>query len=219
MCDHLIAVVFCYTAAYFIFIFIFIFLVFFMSTIIDTIKSRRSVRDFTDDPVSKDNINIILDAGRWAPSGLNNQPWRYIVVQERDTIEQVATCTHYGNVVLGAPLLIAVFLDHDAGYNYVKDVQATGASIQNMLLACCGLELGAVWLGEILNRKEKVNSILDAPDSLELMAVIAVGHPVEKERTSTRKGIEDVTFNEKYGKVGKYGMKLGVDLGGKRRRD
>ncbi len=172
-----------------------------MSTIIDTILSRRSVRDFTEGSVSKENINTILDAGRWAPSGLNNQPWCYIVVQECGTIEQIATCTHYGNVVLSAPLLIAVFLDHDAEYNYVKDVQAIGASIQNMLLACCELELGAVWLGEILNRKEKVNSILDAPDSLELMAVLAIGHPVEKERTSTRKSIQDVTFNEKYGDV------------------
>lgn len=62
-------------------------------------------------------------------------------------------------------------------------------------------ELGALWPGEILNQKEKVNSILDAPDSLELMAVLAIGHPVEKDRTSTRKGIGDVTFNGKYGKV------------------
>lgn len=180
-----------------------------MSTIIGTIKSRRSVRDFTGDPVSKDNINTILDAGRWAPSGLNNQPWCYIVVQERSTIEQIATCTHCGNVVLGAPLLIAVFLNHDAGYNYVKDVQAIGASIRNMLLACCELELGAVWLGEILNRKEKVNSILDAPDSMELMAVLAIGHPVEKECISSRKDIGDVTFNEKYGNVWKIQDKMG----------
>ena len=177
-----------------------------MSTIIDTIKSRRSVRDFMDKPVSKDQINTILDAGRWAPSGLNNQPWLYIIVQEPGTIEQIATCTHYNNVVQGAPLLIAVFLDHDAEYNYVKDVQAIGASIQNMLLACCELELGAVWLGEILNQKEKVNSILGTPDSLELMAVLAIGHPVEKDRTSTRKGLEDITFKEKFGTVwGKTG--------------
>ncbi len=170
-----------------------------MSTIIDTIRSRRSVRDFTGAPISKDDINTILDAGRWAPSGLNNQPWRYIVVQDCETIEEIATCTHYSNVVQGAPLLIVVFLNHDAKYNYMKDVQAIGASIQNMLLVCCELELGAVWLGEILNRKEKVNSILDAPDSLELMAVLAIGCPVEKERISTRKGVDDVTFNEKFG--------------------
>ena len=170
-----------------------------MPGVIDTILSRRSVRKFTDEPVAKTYINTILNAGRWAPSGLNNQPWRYIVVQDRDTIEEIACCTRYSNVVQGARVLIAVFLDKDAIYNYVKDVQAVGASIQNMLLACCNLELGAVWLGEILNRKEKVNLILDAPDPFELMAVLAIGNPMDEERLSTRKDVREVAFNEKFG--------------------
>ncbi len=68
-----------------------------------------------------------------------------------------------------------------------------------MLLVFYDLGLGAVWLGEILNQKEKVNSILDVPDSLELM-VLQSEHPVEKDRTSTRKGIGDVTFNGIFGK-------------------
>ncbi|MBN2487495.1 MAG: nitroreductase family protein [Methanosarcinaceae archaeon] len=167
--------------------------------VIDTILSRRSVRTFTNGHVAKTHINTILDAGRWAPSGLNNQPWRYIVVQDRDTIEEIACCTRYSNVVQGARFLIAVFLDRDAVYNYVKDVQAVGASIQNMLLACCDLGLGAVWLGEILNRKEKVNQILNAPDAFELMAVLAIGNPADEERTSTRKAVREVAFNEKFG--------------------
>jgi nitroreductase len=167
--------------------------------VIDTILSRRSVRKFTEEPVAKTHINTILNAGRWAPSGLNNQPWRYIVVQDRDTIEEIAGCTRYSNVVQGARVLIAVFLDQDVVYNYVKDVQAVGASIQNMLLACFDLGLGAVWLGEILNQKEKVNLILDAPDSYELMAVLAIGNPTEEERTSTRKAVREIAFNEKFG--------------------
>jgi nitroreductase len=167
--------------------------------VIDTILSRRSVRKFTNGPVTKTHINTILDAGRWAPSGLNNQPWRYIVVQDRDTIQEIACCTRYSDVVQGARILIAVFLDKDAIYNYMKDVQAVGASIQNMLLACCDLGLGAVWLGEILNRKEKVNLILDAPDTFELMAVLAIGDPTDEERTSTRKAIREIAFNGKFG--------------------
>jgi len=170
-----------------------------LPAVIDTILSRRSVRKYTNEAVSKAHINTVLNAGRWAPSGLNNQPWRYIVVQNRETIQRIAGCTRYGDVVRGAPLLIAVFLDQDAVYDRVKDIQAVGASIQNMLLACSSLGLGAVWLGEILNRKEKVNLILDAPESFELMAVLAVGHPTDEERTSTRRGIREITFNEKFG--------------------
>ncbi|TFH03154.1 MAG: nitroreductase family protein, partial [Methanosarcina sp.] len=94
---------------------------------------------------------------------------------------------------------IAAFLDTEHSYNRTKDIQAIGASIQNMLLACCELNLGAVWLGEILNQSEKVNSILECPSKLELMAVLAIGEPVSKERTSTRKALPELVFEDRYG--------------------
>lgn len=68
-----------------------------------------------------------------------------------------------------------------------------------MLLVCCELGFGGVWLGEILNQKEKVNSILECPPKLELMAVLAIGEPSPKERTSTRKTLSEIVYNEKYG--------------------
>jgi nitroreductase len=169
------------------------------SKVINTILNRRSVREFTDKPVSKEDINIILDSGHWAPSGLNNQPWRFIVIRDRETIQKLSECTHYSGIVAGAPLLIATFLNNETSYNRTKDLEAIGAAIQNMLLTCCELGLGGVWLGEILNQKEKVNSILDCPSDLELMAVLAIGEPVPKERTSTRRGLSEIVFDEKYG--------------------
>jgi len=169
------------------------------SKVIDTILKRRSVREFTDKPVSKEDINTILNTGHWAPSGLNNQPWRFIVVRNRETIHKLSECTHYSGIVAGAPLLIAAFLDTEHSYNRTKDVQAIGAAIQNMLLTSCELGLGGVWLGEILNQNEKVNSILDCPSKLELMAVLAIGEPVPKERTSTRKALSEIVFDDRYG--------------------
>jgi len=169
------------------------------SKVIDTILNRRSVREFMDKPVSKENINLILNAGRWAPSGLNNQPWRFIVIRNRETIQKLSECTHYTGIVAGAPLLIAAFLDTETSYNRIKDIEAIGAAIQNMLLACCELGLGGVWLGEILNQKEKVNSILECPSKLELMAALAIGEPTPKERTSTRKALSETVYDEKYG--------------------
>lgn len=170
-----------------------------MSATIETILARRSIREYTGSPVSKDYINTILECGRWAPSGLNNQPWKFIVIRNEDTIRKMADCTHYSKIVLHANVLIAVYLDHDTMYHHDKDVLAIGASIQNMLLACTDLQLGAVWLGEILKKSEQVDAILEVPDSFELMAALAIGHPVERERSSTRKGIEEITFHEKYG--------------------
>ncbi|KKG14386.1 nitroreductase [Methanosarcina sp. 2.H.T.1A.6] len=169
------------------------------SKVIDTILNRRSVREFTDRPISKDEINTILNAGRWAPSGLNNQPWRFVVVRNPETIHKLSECTHYSSIVAGAPLLIAAFLDSENSYNRTKDIQVIGASVQNMLLACCELGLGAVWLGEILNQHEKVNSILECPSKLELMAVLAIGEPAPGKRTSTRKALSELVFEDRYG--------------------
>ncbi|WP_407356712.1 nitroreductase family protein [Methanolobus sp. WCC5] len=171
-----------------------------MPDTIDTILSRRSIRKFTDYPVDDQSIRTILETGRWAPSGLNNQPWKFIVIKDRSTMEELATCTHYGDIIKSSPLLIAVYLDTTTMYNRTKDIQAIGASVQNMLLACCDLGLGAVWLGEILNNGNKVNLILNCPDTLELMAVLAIGRPAENGRQSTRKNLEEITYYESYGK-------------------
>lgn len=165
---------------------------------IEAIKTRRSVREFTNENISDEIIGDILEAGRWAPSGLNNQAWRFIVVQKRDTKEAISNLTHYGSIVRNAQVLIVVFLDSDQMYDYTKDVQSIGACIQNMLLAIHSMGLGAVWLGEILKNKEKVNKVLEAPDSYELMAVVALGHPVEKARSSDRKELSGLVFREMF---------------------
>ncbi len=170
-----------------------------MQGTIETILSRRSIRNYTSKPVARTDITMILEAGRWAPSGLNNQPWKFIVVQNRDTIEKLAGCTRYSSIVKGASVIITVFLDTSTMYDRTKDVQSIGAAIQNMLLACCELGLGAVWLGEILNNKEQVNLILGTPKSLELMAALAIGHPTGSKTTSLRKELHEIAFDELYG--------------------
>lgn len=167
---------------------------------IEAIRTRRSVRGFTDENVGDEAITSILEAGRWAPSGLNNQPWRFIIVRNPETRVELSKLTVYGPTIKNAPVLVVVFLDTEHMYNYVKDVQSIGACIQNMFLCIHSLGLGGVWLGEILKSREKVNEILDAPDTYELMAVIALGHPASKLRISERKELDQLVFHEKFGK-------------------
>lgn len=167
--------------------------------VMEAIMSRRSVREFTDEEVTDDLIGKIIEAGRWAPSGLNNQAWRFIVVRDAGTKEDISGRTHYGAIIKNAPVLIAVFLDMDSMYDRTKDVQSIGACIQNMLLAIHSIGLGGVWLGEILKKKEGVNKVLDVPDSYELMAVVALGHPVRKKRMSERKELTHLVFRERFG--------------------
>lgn len=167
--------------------------------VIEAMKSRRSVREFKDEDVDDMALEEIIDAGRWAPSGLNNQAWRFIIIRDIGTKEDLCGLTHYGAIIKNAPVLIAVFLDRNEMYDHTKDVQSIGACIQNILLAIHSKGLGAVWLGQILNNKEGVNSVLMAPDSYELMAVIALGHPVYKKRVSERKRLSHLVFRERFG--------------------
>jgi nitroreductase len=143
----------------------------------ELIKTRRSIRKFTQEAVDGEVIDKIIEAGIWAPSGLNNQPWRFAVIKDNDLKQEISALTHYSKVVVSAKVLIAVFLDTASSYDRTKDLQAIGACIQNMLLYIHSMGLGAVWLGEILKSRKEVLSIVDGPEDFELMAVIALGHP------------------------------------------
>lgn len=161
--------------------------------LMEAILKRRSIRKFTSESVSREEILQILEAGRWAPSGLNNQPWRFMVLYSDDPRKQaLELCTRYSHVVRGASVLIAVFLDKAHKYHHDKDCQSAGACIQNMLLAVHGLNLGGVWLGEIINQEDMVHEVLGTQGSaLQLMAVIAVGRPAAS-GSSSRKDLAEL---------------------------
>jgi len=143
---------------------------------LEFIKSRKSVRKFKDTKIEKETIKSILECARWAPSGLNNQPWKVFVVEYPTIKRLLAECTKYNSIIENAPVNFVIFLDKQKSYDRVKDVQGMGAFIQTMLLSIHAFELGAVWLGEILNKKENVNELFKLdPDKFELMGVIAMG--------------------------------------------
>ena len=160
--------------------------------IIDIIKSRRSIRKFTSEPVSEELVETILEAGRWAPSGLNNQPWRFAVIRDAGLRQAISELTHYSKIVMAAQVLITVFLDTEKSYHREKDIQAIGACLQNMLLEAHSLGLGAVWLGEIIRSNEQIKTILGLARRLDLMAVVALGYPDEKPKSVKRKPLADL---------------------------
>jgi nitroreductase len=164
--------------------------------IFDGIYTRRSVRHYRDEPIAREDILTIIKAGTWAPSGLNNQPWRFVIVRDEDRRFELAGLTNARKIIEEAPVSIAVFADRNAMYDDLKDHQAMGACIQNMLLAAHALDLGAVWLGEILNKADKVASLLEVPDTMKLMAVVAIGQPADRSQVSRRKDISEVLLKE-----------------------
>ncbi|MDH3392497.1 MAG: nitroreductase family protein [Desulfobulbaceae bacterium] len=166
------------------------------SPVLEAIYKRRSIREFTDQNVETDLLHEIIRAGIWAPSGLNNQPWRFVIIKDEETRNLIAAQTHYGHIIKAAPALIAVYLDQGEMYNETKDHQAAGACIENMLLATEALGLGSVWLGQILQNKAEVNVLLGLTDNLDLMAVLAIGHPAHHDQKSQRKSLTEFIIKE-----------------------
>ncbi len=158
---------------------------------------RRSIRKYTDEPVTKEALTAILEAGRWAPSGLNNQPWRFLVITKEDPRhDRLQDCTKYGHIVRASKACICVLLEREAMYSDIKDHQGAGACIQNMLLATHALGLGAVWLGEIINDQAKTLGALEIDETkYELQAVLAVGHPDQK-GSSQRKPLSELLLED-----------------------
>lgn len=164
-------------------------------SVYNLIKKRRSIRHFSDKSVGKSKIIKILDAARWAPSGLNNQPWRFVVIYNKKLKARVSKFTKYSFIISRASSLILVFLDRKSSYNPTKDAMAIGASIQNMLLCTEEQGLSSCWLGEILNQKQKVNKLLKIKRQYDLMAAIALGYSSKKAK-SMRMNLDKLILKE-----------------------
>ncbi len=160
--------------------------------VLEAIYSRRSIREYTDEPVEDQQVLEIIRAGMWAPSGLNNQPWRFAIVKEPGLKAKFEPLTKYSRIIKSARVLLPVFIEKEAMYHPVKDHQAIGACLENMLLAAHSMGLGAVWLGEIIKSDMQIRNLLGLGDHLELMAVIALGHPARRDQKSRRRDMDEL---------------------------
>lgn len=161
-----------------------------MNEVLQAIQQRRSIRRFTPEPLTREQIQTILEAGRWAPSGKNTQPWRFVVVESPGKRKEMAKLASQGGMVATAPVTLAVLLDRNAGYDALKDVQGIGAAIENILLAVHALGLGACWMGR--TRDEAIEALIGAKDHEELMAIVPIGHPAESPRAPDRQPLQKI---------------------------
>ena len=158
---------------------------------LEAIRTRRSIRKYTGDPVPREHLEAIVDAGRLAATGSNRQPWDFIVVQDRATIEQFRPA---GPWLPSAPAVIAVVLDPASRW-WLED---GSAAIENMLIACNALGYGACWVeGDALPREQEFKRLLGVPEGKRLLALVPVGVPAEHP-TREKKPLEQVLHWEKY---------------------
>lgn len=163
--------------------------------VLEAIKSRRSIRKYKRDAVPQDLVLKVLEAGRWAPSAGNSQPWEFIVLRNEEVKKRVADATTHGKFLKEAPIGIAVVIDPKASTHPVED---GAAATQNILLAAHALGLGACWIGSHGSvYEEKVKKILGIPQGKRLLSLISIGFPAESP-SGFRKELAQMTYRDSY---------------------
>jgi nitroreductase len=158
---------------------------------LEAIRMQRSIRRYTDDAVPIADLEIIVDAGRLAATGNNRQPWDFVVVTDRATIEQFKVS---GAWIATAGAVIVVVMDPVSRW-WVED---GAAAIENMLLAGTALGYGACWVeGDALPCEAMIKTLLDVPAEKRVMALIPVGVAAEMPAPE-KKPLEKVLHWEKY---------------------
>jgi nitroreductase len=146
---------------------------------IEAIMTRRSVRSFTDEPVTDEQLDALLRAAMAAPSASNEQPWRIVETRDRDVLARWSRATPFSRPLAGAAAGFAVCGETMAVKHSGFWVDDCGAATQNLLLAAHALGLGAVWIGVHPSKLmvANVRRILKAPRNITPFALVALGHP------------------------------------------
>lgn len=169
---------------------------------INVVQERYSVREFKDQAVEKEKILRVLEIARLAPSAVNYQPWHFIVLTDKQAIENIATETYRGAWLRKAPVLIVAIGDHSQSWKRRDgkdhcDIDLA-ISIDHLTLGATDLGLGTCWVCAFDAQRAK--EILDLPSHLEVVALIPLGYPDEGSKPlKKRKDLEEIVSWERYG--------------------
>lgn len=178
-----------------------------MQDLMTIIKERRSVRNFSNQPVSKAMLQTILTAVQWTPSWANTQCWEIVVVRDEKIREKIQAAVPKANPahksIVNAPVVLALCARrNDSGY--YKGVVTTkfgdwfmfdlGLAAQSICLTAHSLGLGTVIVG--LYAHDQVNTALNLPENVENVALIPLGYPAKIPSPPKRKGISEFLHND-----------------------
>lgn len=167
-------------------------------SVYQTVIGRRTVRDFTSQPVPEELVRRILQSGRMAPSSSDSQPWHFVVVREPDTIAKLGDIAKQGPFLAGAPVVIAVCVAGDAPRGHLD----AGRAIQQMEIVAWSEGLGTCFVGvRQAEQQVAVKALLGIPEDVELVSLLPFGYRQEgfSRRGVRRKDMSTIAHRERFG--------------------
>jgi nitroreductase len=163
--------------------------------VFDAIRTLLAVRSYKPTPVPDDVIRRIVEAGRLTGSGMNGQPWHFIVVRDAETLRKLGALASSGPYVAQAPLAIVVATEKSR-----FAVSDASRAIQSMLLTAWEEGVGSNWVG--FGGLDKVKGVLDIPAGLDVLAILPFGYPARAvgKGKKQRKALREVAHLERYGR-------------------
>ena len=166
---------------------------------IKNIMTRTSIRKYTDQPVSKTDIETLLRAGMAAPTAVNRQPWHFVVVTDKAKLKELSGGR--GGMLEQCALAIVVCGNMEKtmkGKGQEFWIQDCSAATENILLAANALGLGAVWTGgyPMEERVASISKALKLPETIIPLCTIVIGHPAESPTPKDKWKPENVSYNE-----------------------
>jgi len=172
---------------------------------IEAILTRRSIRKYSGKPVSDEIVKQLLRAAMQAPSAANEQPWQFIVIKERKTLNQVPTFHPHSHMLKQAALAILVCEDPSLEVYSGRGPLDCSAATTNILLAAHALGLGAVWVGihPVEERIQGIRKLLGIPSQVNPIALVSIGYPAEKPAVEDRFKPERIHYERWMGHKGR----------------
>ncbi|MGB9769265.1 MULTISPECIES: nitroreductase family protein [Caldisericum] len=168
--------------------------------ILEAILKRRSVRNYQEKDVEEEKLKEVLEAGRLAPSACNIQPWKFVVIKDKETRKKMVSACANQKFVGEAPVLIVGCIT-ERGYLmggwYDSNILDLGIALDHMTLQAAHLGLGTCWIGAF--NEGEVKKLLNIPQNVRVAAILTLGYPrngniFEKDR----KSLEEVVSFEKF---------------------
>jgi nitroreductase len=162
--------------------------------VFEAVRTVLAVRAYLDKPVPPETVRRIVEAGRLTASSMNGQPWHFIVIEQRETLQKLGALARTGPYIAQAPLAIVVGMD-ESGFA----VSDASRAIQSMILTAWSEGVGSNWVG--FQGLTEVKALLGVPAEIDLLAILPFGYPAKRigKGRKNRKPLGQVAHHERFG--------------------